>query len=162
MANFFTDNDDLRFYLSKGVDWAALAEVTEHRVTREDGFKSAKEAVGFYADVLKMVGELSAKELAPRSAAIDQEGVRVEKGEAVVGPAFKAAFDALTQADLHRLCVPRELGGLNAPLLVYFISCEVLGRGDVATMAHSSFHGGTCSMMRPCSQSKPATSSHAL
>ncbi len=147
MANFFTDNDDLRFYLSKGVDWAALAEVTEHRFTREDGFKSAPEAVAFYADVLKMVGELSAKELAPRSAAIDREGVRVEKGEAVVGPAFTAAFDALTQADLHRLCLPRELGGLNAPLLVYFISCELLGRGDVAAMAHSSFHGGMAMAM---------------
>lgn len=147
MANFFTDNDDLQFYLSKGVDWAALAEVSEHGFTREEGFKSVEETVAFYKDVLTMVGELSAKELAPRAAAIDREGVHVEKGEAVIGPSFQKAFGALTQADLHRLCVPRELGGLNAPLLVYFISCEVLGRGDIPVMAHYSFHSGMAMAM---------------
>jgi alkylation response protein AidB-like acyl-CoA dehydrogenase len=147
MANFFTDNDDLSFYLEKGVDWAQLAEVTEHGFTREEGFKNVAEAAAFYKDVLTMVGELSAKELAPSTAAIDKEGVHVEKGEAVIGPAFQKAFGALTQADLHRLCVPRELGGLNAPLLVYFISCEVLGRGDIPVMAHYSFHSGMAMAM---------------
>ncbi len=29
MASYFEDNEDLRFYFDEGVDWAALAEVSE-------------------------------------------------------------------------------------------------------------------------------------
>ena len=40
MASFFTDNEDLLFYLNEGIDWAALAEVTEYGWRTPDGFKN--------------------------------------------------------------------------------------------------------------------------
>jgi 3-(methylthio)propanoyl-CoA dehydrogenase len=40
MASFLTDNDDLRFYLERGLDWDALVEVTEYGYRAPDCFKT--------------------------------------------------------------------------------------------------------------------------
>ena len=55
---------------------------------------------------------------------------------AVEGPAMRAIFDAVKRADLHRLCLPRELGGLNAPLMTFFLGGEMVARfgGDVSAL----------------------------
>jgi alkylation response protein AidB-like acyl-CoA dehydrogenase len=142
MASFLSDNDDLLYYLGEGVDWDTLAEVSEYGWRAPDGFKNAAEAKQFYGEVAAMIGELVAEQIAPRAAQIDREHPRLQNGEAVEGPAMRAAFDAIRAADLHRLCLPRELGGLNAPLLLYFLGGEMIARADVSCMTHYSFHGG--------------------
>jgi 3-(methylthio)propanoyl-CoA dehydrogenase len=147
MPSYFEDNDDLRFYFDEGVDWAALAEVTEYGFRTPDGFKTAADARAFYREVAELVGTLTAEEIAPRAAAIDRESSHLERGEAVTGPAMTAAFGAIQQAELQKLCLPRELGGLNAPLLLYFLTGEMIARGDVSVMAHHSFHGGMAMAM---------------
>ena len=147
MPSYFEDNEDLRFYFDRGVDWAALAEVTEYGFRTADGFKTAADARAFYREVAELVGTLTAEEIAPRAAAIDREGSHLERGEAVTGPAMTAAFGAIQQAELQKLCLPRELGGLNAPLLLYFLTGEMIARGDVSVMAHHSFHGGMAMAM---------------
>lgn len=146
-TNFFTDNDDLRFYFEKGIEWGPLVEVTEYGYRTHDGFKNEREAVGFYREVAEMVGELVAGEIAPRAAQIDREDNVLRDGEVEEGPAMKAVFAALKGAELHKMCIPRELGGLNAPLLVYFIGAEMLARADVSVMTHFSFHGGMAMAM---------------
>jgi len=142
MASFLSDNDDLLYYLNEGIDWTALAEVTEYGWRTPDGFKNGADAKQFYVEVIGMMGELVAEQLAPRAAKIDREGTHLEKGEAVESPSMVEAFDAIRQADMHKLCIPRELGGLNAPLLLYFLCGELVARADLACMNHFSFHGG--------------------
>jgi alkylation response protein AidB-like acyl-CoA dehydrogenase len=142
MPSFFTDNADLQFYLGDGVDWAALAEITEYGWRTPDGFKNPADAKQFYREVATMMGELTAEQIAPRAGELDRVHPRLENGEAVESPATRAIFDALKQAEMHKLCVPRELGGLNAPVLLYFLCAEMIARGDVSTMTHFSFHGG--------------------
>jgi 3-(methylthio)propanoyl-CoA dehydrogenase len=147
MASYFEDNEDLRFYFDEGVDWAALAEVSEYGFRTEGGFKTGAEAKVFYREVAELVGTLVAEQVAPRAAQIDREGAHLQAGEAVTGPAMTAAFDAVRGAELQKLCLPRELGGLNAPLLLYFLTGEMIARGDVSVMAHHSFHGGMAMAM---------------
>ncbi|HTB77142.1 MAG TPA: acyl-CoA dehydrogenase family protein [Polyangiaceae bacterium] len=142
MASFLTDNEDLLFYLNDGIDWTALAEVTEYGWRAPEGFKNGVDAKQFYVEVATMMGELVAEQLAPRAAKIDREGTHLENGEAVESPSMKEAFDAINAAEMHKLCIPRELGGLNAPLLVYFLCGEMVARADLACMNHFSFHGG--------------------
>src|SRR5580693_584570 len=135
MASYFEDNEDLRFYFAEGVDWARLAEVTEYGYRSEGGFKTAAEATAFYREVAELTGTLVAEEVAPRAAQIDRDGTHLVNGEAVTGEAMDSAFGALRAAELQKLCLPRELGGLNAPLLVYFLTGEMIARGDVSVMA---------------------------
>jgi alkylation response protein AidB-like acyl-CoA dehydrogenase len=147
MANFFTDNQDMRFHFEEAIDWAPLVEISEMGFRSEDGFKTAEEGVAFYRQVLESVGELAATQIAPRVAQVDREGAFLEGGEAAPRPAIDAIFDAIKAAELHRMCLPRELGGLNVPLLPYFLSGEMIGRADVSVMTHHSFHGGMAMAM---------------
>jgi alkylation response protein AidB-like acyl-CoA dehydrogenase len=148
MANYFTDNDDLRFYMKeRNIDWAQLVEITEYGYRTKEGFKGVPEALEFYTQVAEMVGELAGDEVAPRAAKIDREETHLVGGEAVPGTAMTEVFDLIKAADVHRLCLPRELGGLNAPILLYFLVAELLARGDVSVMTHHSFHGGMAMAM---------------
>ena len=147
MANFFRDNPDLQFYFERGIDWRQLAELTEHGFRQPDGHKSADEAIAFYREIAEMIGELVAEEVAPHAAAIDRAGVRHEDGEAVLPPVMQALFRKFAELDLHGMCLPRELGGLNCPLVLYFLATELFARADVSVMSHFAFHGGMATAM---------------
>src|SRR5262245_56538133 len=138
MANFFLDNDDLRFYFEKGLAWGPLWEASEYGPAAADAGapKDAAEAAELYREIAQAIGELAADEVAPRAAEIDRQGARFEAGEAHDPPDFEAIFAKIRELDLHRMCLPRDLGGLNAPLLLYFVQSELLARGDVSVMAH--------------------------
>jgi hypothetical protein len=147
MASFLADNADLQFYLGPGVDWELIASLTERGYRDPDGFKNVAEAQGFYRDVVGMVGDFAAREVAPFSAELDRQCFRIEGGEVVVPPRLSTIFDKLAELGLHGLNLPRELGGMNAPMLLYFINSELLARADISVMAHHNFHGGTAMAM---------------
>src|SRR5437899_12442850 len=143
MANdFFHDNDDLRFYVDKWIDWEPLVRFTESDLRAEGAPRSVGEAVDFYKETLGLIGGFVAEEIAPHGAELDREAVRFVDGAAVFPPRLQGTFEQIKALGLHGLCVPRELGGMNAPALVYYLASEVFGRGDVSVMSHHGFHGG--------------------
>ena len=144
MGNFFKDNDDLQYYFNKGIDWEPLVRMTEHDFADKDrdGHENVEEAVSFYRDIAEMVGEFVATEIKPYEKEIDAKGVELVDGEVVFPERLTEIFDKIHDLDLHNLAVPRELGGMNAPVLLYFMNSEIMGRADVSVMAHHSFHGG--------------------
>jgi 3-(methylthio)propanoyl-CoA dehydrogenase len=142
MGNFLTDNDDLTYYLTKGIDWEPIVKATERGFSDPDGPADTAEAVALYRDMAQMVGKFVADEIAPKAATIDRDGVQLRDGEAVQSPAMDDIFRQIKALDLHWMCIPRELGGMNCPLLLYFINTEVLARADVSVGAHFGFHGG--------------------
>lgn len=147
MANYFTDNDDLQWYFDKGIDWDALVRATEHDFRAPEGPANLEEAVDLYREMATMVGELVASEIAPHAAAIDREGVHLRNGEVVVPGRLAAIFEQLAELDLHAMTLPRELGGMNAPMMMYYLNTELFARADVSVMAHHSFHGGIAMAM---------------
>lgn len=147
MANFFDDNTDLQFYLGRGIDWDTLAWVTEMGFRHPEGFRDAQQAKAFYREVVSAVGAFAAEEVAPWAAEIDRQGVRFQNGEASFPPRLQAIFSKMSQLDLFGSTLPRELGGTNVPLLLYFVNGELLARADVSVMAHYGFHGGIAMAM---------------
>ena len=144
MANFFKDNDDLQYYFDKGVDWDELVRITEHEFAEAsgDGFSSTEEAVAFYREIVEMFGEFVATEIKPYEKEIDEQGVELVDGEVVFPERLAGIFERIKDLDLHGLPIPRELGGMNAPMLVYFLNSELMARADVSAMAHHGFHAG--------------------
>lgn len=140
MANYFTDNDDLLYYFDRGLDWEPLVKATERNVEGER--TPVADTVASYRDMAEMVGRFTADDVAPNGVAIDKEEFKLENGEAVLPQRMIALFDRIKALDLHWMCVPRELGGMNSPLLLYFINTEMFSRADVSITAHHSFHGG--------------------
>ena len=144
MANFFKDNDDLQYYFDKGIDWESLVQITEHDFADADGegFSTTEEAVGFYREIVEMVGQFSAEEIKPYEREIDQKGVELVDGEVVFPERLAGIFEKIKDLDLHGLPIPREFGGMNAPMMVYFMNSELMARADVSTMGHHGFHAG--------------------
>jgi alkylation response protein AidB-like acyl-CoA dehydrogenase len=142
VANYLDDNDDLLYYLERGIDWDPIVEMVEQGYKAPQAPKDLAEAVGSYRDILQMVGTLAAEEVAPRAAAIDRKGVKMADGEAVMPPEMDQLFAQFKSLDLHGLALPREFGGSNCPMIVYFMVTELLARADVSVLAHYSFHSG--------------------
>lgn len=142
MANFFKDNDDLRFYVEEWIDWDPLVRLTEQDFTDEYGFANTEEAVGFYRDVLEMIGRFVAEEVDPKVAVVDRDHPELVDGEVELPAEMDEIFDKIEGLDIHGMCVPRELGGINAPLMLYMLMTEMFGKADVSIAAHHGFHGG--------------------
>lgn len=142
MANFYEDNEDLQFYVERGIDWEPIIRLTEYDWRSEDGFRNVEEALDVYTDVLRLVGEFAAEEIAPRVEELDANKPKLVDGEVVYCDAHKQIFEQVKELELHGMCVPRELGGMNMPLLTYMVLLELWSRADVSVTAHHGFHGG--------------------
>ncbi len=127
-TNFFKDNDDLKYYFERGIDWEPLVKLNELGYRSPEGFDNAEDAVSFYREILEMTGAFVATEIAPHVAALDQEGVALEDGEAVSADKWNEIFDHMKSLELHGMCLPRELGGMNCPLMIYLVNNELVRR----------------------------------
>ena len=147
-ANFFLDNNDLLFHFDKSIDWASIGEATEFGFTLPGGPKTVGEGLEMWREVATMVGEFVGEEIAPKSALLDKQHGYLVDGETVEGEATRQIFARLKEIELHKLCLPRELGGMNAPMMLYFLVAEMLARADVSTMEAAAALEG----LRACSE----------
>ncbi len=142
MANFFEDNDDLLYYFDRGIDWEPLVRLVEHDFKAPESFEDLEEARSTYRDIVTMVGEFAAEEIAPVSPEIDREGASMVDGEGVLPAAMNRIFDRMKELELHGLALPRELGGFNCPMVVHYMASELMARADNGVMTHYNFHSG--------------------
>lgn len=140
-SNFFLDNDDLRFHFENVVEWGEIADLAENGFKLPDGHANLEEAKEFYRNVVEAVGEYSADFIAPRAHLIDTQGIRLVDGQVEFGKALQEVFDGLKERELYGMATPRELGGSNCPMAVFFTAAEVIARADVSVMTHFGFHG---------------------
>ena len=140
MANFYDDNDDLQYYYKDGLDWAALTGVLEGDFKDPEGPKSHAEAMESYRDTLALVGSFIGDQIAPHVAKIDKAGLELVDGEVKQPQALTDIFEGIKELGIHGIVLPRELGGMNMPIVNYFVIAEMLARADVSIMTHNSFH----------------------
>ena len=141
MGNFYSDNEDLQYYVRRGIDWETLVRLTERVLPAPDGPATTAEAVEGYREILDLVGTFVAEQIAPHTAAIDHAGVSIANGLVSFPPQLQGIFDQIRELDLHGMSMPRELGGMNCPVMLYFLCNELIARGDVSVMTHHGFHG---------------------
>ena len=138
MANFFTDNDDIRF-LFEHFDLAQLAEGVEEgfRFSREFDFAptDAADAIDNYRRILDVVGQIAGDVVAPTAEHTDQVGNTLNPdGSVSYAPGIQESLKRLSQADLMGFTLPYRYGGLNAPNLVYTMANEMISRADASLM----------------------------
>lgn len=142
MANFYLDNEDLRFHVERAIEWGPLVELTEEGYRAPGGFASTADAVEAYQETLKQIGDFVARRVMPLVPELDRESPHLVDGEVVHPEALHTIMREIQSMELHGLSVPRELGGSNAPLLVSMLTSELFARADVSVMSHHGFHGG--------------------
>ncbi len=138
MANFYRDNDDIKFLL-RHIDTGKLAELSE------DGFKfagefdyapaNAEEAIQNYEMVMDSLGQLSGDFIAERAEDVDRQGnILNEDGTVSYAKGTAENLEKLAQAEVMGFTLPHRFGGLNFPNLIYSIAIEIVSRADAALM----------------------------
>ena len=137
MANYFTDNKDIEYYLND-IRLSRIIKLREKEYTENKDYPFAPENFEDALDnchrVLSLVGEIAAETLAPAACDVDREGCKLENNEVSYAQGTQEALKQLAQADLLGFTLPRKYGGLNFPLTVYIMAVEIVSRADASFM----------------------------
>ena len=133
MANFYTDNEDLKFHLGHPLmkKIVALKERNfEDAGKCEIAPRDFEDAMDNYDRVLEIVGDICGNVLAENAESVDHEGPEVIDGRVKYAAGTQQNHDMLTQAGLYGMSLPREYDGLNFPMVPYVMAAELVSRGD--------------------------------
>jgi alkylation response protein AidB-like acyl-CoA dehydrogenase len=138
MANFYSDNNDIRF-LFRHVDLGTSAEICEEDFKFAGEFNHAPadvdEAIQNYEMVLDSLGQLCAEFIAPRAEDVDRQGnVLNADGTVTRAKGIAESIEKLGQAEVMGFTLPHRFGGLNFPNIIYSMAIEILSRADAALM----------------------------
>jgi len=138
MANFYTDNDDIRF-LFRYYKMTELAEIVEGDFLDSRKFdwapENAEDAVDNYDRILDTIGQLAGDYIEPRSEDVDLEGnILNEDGTVTRAKGTQENLRNLAEAQVGGFTLPHRFGGLNGPNLIYIISIEIVSRADASLM----------------------------
>ncbi len=140
MANFFEDNEDIKF-LFEHVDLKQIATVQEdgfqHREKAGETYAplDADDAVDNYRRILTITGDVAANAIAPRAEQIDRTGHSLnDDGTVSFNEDVRRNLHVLGQADLMGFILPYRYGGLNCPAIIYAMAIEIVSRADTSLM----------------------------
>ncbi len=133
MANFYTDNPDLRHHLHHPM-MEKIVELKERNYTDAEKYDYAPfnfdDAMDNYERVLEIVGELCGGIIADNAEGIDHEGPTVKDGRVTYASGTQANLEACRKAGLMGMAMPRRLGGLNFPITPYIMAADIVSRAD--------------------------------
>ncbi len=133
MSNFYTDNKDLKFHLGHPL-MKKIVELKEKGFVDQDKYDYAPvnvdDALDSYDKTLEIVGDICGNVLAPNAESVDHEGPEVIDGRVKYARGTQENHDALTQAGVYGMSLPREYGGLNFSMVPYVMSAEIVSRAD--------------------------------
>lgn len=133
MANFYTDNTPLKFQLSHPL-MEKIVRLKELNYADKEKFDYApvdfEDALDSYDKVLEIVGEICGDIIGPNAESVDKEGPHVVNNEVVYARGTKENIDALQNAGMIGMSLPRLYGGLNFPMVPYVMAAEIVSRAD--------------------------------
>ena len=131
MANFYTDNTDLKHHLTHPL-MRKIVELKERNYTDAEKFDYAPldfdDAMDSYEKVLEIAGEISAEIVAPNAEDVDHEGPHVVDGHVVYAQGTQKNLDALVKAGLTGISLPRRYNGLNFSIVPYIMAADPVSR----------------------------------
>ncbi len=133
MANFYTDNRDLRFHLNHPV-MRKIVRLKEMDYRDRDQYDWAphdyEDAMDNYDRVLEIIGAICADVIAPNAEDVDHEGPEVVDGRVRYARGTQENHEALTKAGVIGMNFPRRYEGLNFPMVPYVMAAELVSRAD--------------------------------
>lgn len=133
MANFYTDNSDLKFFFSHPL----MKRIVE---LKEQGFKDkgkfdyapsdADDALDSYDKIMEVMGGICADVLDANAEQVDHDGPVCADGDVTYAAGTAENQRVLVQAGLYGMSLPREYGGLNFAMVPYVMAAELVARAD--------------------------------
>ena len=133
MANFYTDNPSLRHHLHHPL-MKRIVELKERGFADKDSYDYApidfEDAMDSYEKVLEIVGEICGEIIAPNAEGVDHEGPSVANGRVTYASGTQRNLEAVRQAGLMGIAMPRRYNGLNFPIVPYIMAADLVSRAD--------------------------------
>lgn len=133
MANFFTDNEALKFHLNHPL-MKEIIRLKERDYTDKDTYDYApsdyEDAIDSYEKVLEIVGEITGNVIAENAEEVDKEGPVVVDNAIQYASGTQKNHEALRDAGLYGMSLPRKYNGLNFSYVPYCMAAEIVSRGD--------------------------------
>ena len=79
---------------------------------------------------MEIVGEITSDVLAENAKDVDIEGPKIEDNAIVYAKGTQRNHEALRDAGLYGMSLPRQYGGLNFSYVPYVMAAEIVSRGD--------------------------------
>ncbi|MDD2284339.1 MAG: Acyl-CoA dehydrogenase C-terminal domain-containing protein [Paludibacter sp.] len=131
--NYYNNNPALKFQLSHPLMQKIVA-LKEQNFVEKDQYDYAprdfEDAIDNYERVLEIIGEISAEIIAPNAESVDHEGPQVINNRVKYARGTQENHEALAQAGLYGMSLPRQYGGLNFSLIPYIMGGEMVSRAD--------------------------------
>ncbi|MBR5594887.1 MAG: acyl-CoA dehydrogenase family protein [Alistipes sp.] len=133
MANFYLDNKDLQYHLSHPL-MKRIIELKERNFADAKVYDYApqdtEDALDSYRRVLEIVGDVCGEVIAPNAEGVDHEGPRVVNDHVEYASGTVRNIEALTEAGLGGMTLPRQYDGLNMPVTCFAMANEMVARAD--------------------------------
>ena len=133
MANFYHEVEDLKFHLQHPL-MKKIVSLKEGDFDDEKTYEYAphdfEDTMDNYERVLEIVGEICDSTIAPNAESVDKEGPQLEENEVRYARGTQENYDALVQAGLIGMALPRKYNGLNFPITAYVMAGEMISRAD--------------------------------
>ncbi|MCC8175231.1 MAG: acyl-CoA dehydrogenase family protein [Bacteroidales bacterium] len=133
MANFYTDNPDLKLHLSHPL-MRKIVELKERGFSDAEKFDYApinyEDAIDNYDRVLEIVGDLCGGQIHDNAEGVDHEGPTVKDGRVTYASGTIQNLEACRKAGLMGMAMPRRFGGLNFPITPYIMAADIVSRAD--------------------------------
>ena len=133
MANFYTDNPDLKHYLTHPM-MEKIVALKERDFAEADTYDYAPrdyaDAIDNYDRVLEIVGEICGDIVAENAEDVDHNGPKVENSRVIYAEGTQKNLEATRKAGLMGMAMPRRLGGLNFPITPYIMAADIVSRAD--------------------------------
>jgi len=133
MDNFFNDTPDFKFHLKHPL-FKKIVALKEKNFTESETYDYAplnhEDALDNYEKVLDIVGEICANTIALNAESVDLEGPHIENNEVIYAKGTTEDYEALYNAGLIGMALPRKYDGLNFPMLPYVMAAEMVARAD--------------------------------
>lgn len=131
--NFYRDNESLKFHLNHPV-MKKCVDLKENNYAENGKYDYApadfEDALDSYDRVLEIVGEICGEIIAPNAEDVDADGPKIVNNEVVYAPGTQQNHDALAQAGLYGMSLPRKYDGLNFSMVPYVMAAELVSRAD--------------------------------
>lgn len=133
MANFYTDNEDIKFHLGHPL-MEKIVALKEQNYTQAEKYEDAprdyEDAFDNYDKVLEIVGDICGEIVAVNAESVDNEGPQVIDGHVQYAAGTQQNIDVINQAGLNGISLPREYNGLNFPIVPFIMAAEIVARAD--------------------------------
>ncbi len=131
--NFYLDNPDIKFHLTKRVDFQALFEGLSDDEKQALGAGTVEEFREQAMNVFEALGEICGTELANNALKVEKEEIRLEDGEVHLPPSVVSNLKKLLEFGCASLGVGTKYGGLGTPFVLEACASELIMRACPST-----------------------------